>query len=368
MVADVREEAARARARRVRHPGAVGELDGRAPAPARRRRALLRRQRRPRRGRRGGAGGRPPRRGREAAGDGRGDARRLARRARGRGRSTLRLLHPPPPAGRCMRLRDGRAAARGGAHLVRGGYLQDWLLRRTSGTGGSTARCPGRSATLADLGGHFLDPSSTSPAGGSSSIQASTGRLHDERDVGDPPVARAVELEDHAAAAGPPRRRGAGQRARSARSAPAGATACSWSCRWATARWPGATRTPATSASGARPSGFVAEAAAPRDRPAAPASTRSCPTSTGHPRRRARGPAGDVRGRPAQHPADRRRAARAPPRAAGSTCPRRSCSRSPRPGSPVLVLRGPLALGSIRRTDLRPLAGAPATQGRTSDS
>jgi predicted dehydrogenase len=96
-----------------------------------------------------------------------------------------------------IRLRDETAAA-GGAHLVRGGYLQDWLLRRTDWDWRLDRALSGRSATVADLGGHFLDTVEFATGRRVVSIQAVLGRLHEERVVGEPPVARTAELEDHA--------------------------------------------------------------------------------------------------------------------------------------------------------------------------
>jgi predicted dehydrogenase len=96
-----------------------------------------------------------------------------------------------------IRLRDETAAA-GGAHLVRGGYLQDWLLRRTDWDWRLDRALSGRSATFADLGGHLLDTVEFVTGRRVTAIQATLGRLHAEREAGEPPVVRAVELEDHA--------------------------------------------------------------------------------------------------------------------------------------------------------------------------
>lgn len=124
------------------------------------------------------------------------DARELVRLAEdGRLHAYVCFTRRHLPA--IIRLRDETAQA-GGAHLVRGGYLQDWLLRRTDWDWRLDRALSGRSATFADLGGHFLDTVEFVTGRQVVSIQASLGRLHDERDVGDPPVARVVDLEDHA--------------------------------------------------------------------------------------------------------------------------------------------------------------------------
>lgn len=124
------------------------------------------------------------------------DARRLVALAEGAGlHAYVCFTRRHLPA--IIRLRDETAEA-GGAHLVRGGYLQDWLLARTDWDWRLDRALSGRSATFADLGGHFLDTVEFVTGRRVVAIQASLGRLHDEREAGDPPVARAVELEDHA--------------------------------------------------------------------------------------------------------------------------------------------------------------------------
>ena len=96
-----------------------------------------------------------------------------------------------------IRLRAEVAAA-GGAHLVRGGYLQDWLLRRSDWDWRLDPLLSGPSATVADLGGHFFDTVEFVTGRRIVSVLATLGRLHDERLAGDPPAPRRVELEDHA--------------------------------------------------------------------------------------------------------------------------------------------------------------------------
>jgi len=96
-----------------------------------------------------------------------------------------------------IRLR-GDVAAAGGAHLVRGGYLQDWLLHRADWDWRLDRALSGPSATFADLGGHFLDTVEFVTGQRVAALCATLGRLHPERDFGDPPAPRVVELEDHA--------------------------------------------------------------------------------------------------------------------------------------------------------------------------
>lgn len=96
-----------------------------------------------------------------------------------------------------IRLRAEVADA-GGAHLVRGGYLQDWLLGRSDWDWRLDPLLSGPSSTLADLGGHFFDTVEFVTGRRVVSLLATLGRLHDERLAGDPPAPRRVELEDHA--------------------------------------------------------------------------------------------------------------------------------------------------------------------------
>ena len=325
---------------------AVGDVDGRAPAPRRSTSCTPASptSRTPRSPRRCSAAGRHVMAEKPLAMD-EASARRPGNARRGRGRrQRLRLLHPPPPAGRAAAARRRRGRERRRPPRARRLPAGLAAAARRSGTGGSTARCPGASATLADLGGHFLDLVEHVTGRRVVSIQASTGRLHDERDVGDPPVARAR------GARGP--RRAAG----------AASTAGRWSARtlsqvsagWRDRLFLELSLGDRTLAWSYEDAGDVRRRAAgrtasPRRRGAATTRLHGFfsflpDVYTRHPGRRARGPAGDVRD--GLHSVELMDAALgAPPRAAGSTSPRRSCSRSPRPGSPVLVLRGPLALG-----------------------
>jgi predicted dehydrogenase len=97
-----------------------------------------------------------------------------------------------------IHMREEVAASPGGPHLARGGYFQDWLLARSSWDWRLDPSLSGASATLADLGSHFLDLLEHVAGSRVTSILATLGRLHEERDVGQPPTPRRVELEDHA--------------------------------------------------------------------------------------------------------------------------------------------------------------------------
>ena len=75
-------------------------------------------------------------------------------------------------------LEDGRA---GTPHLVRGGYLQDWLLDPTDWNWRLLSGRAGRSRALADIGSHWIDLAQHVTARRITRVFARLGRLHDVR-------------------------------------------------------------------------------------------------------------------------------------------------------------------------------------------
>jgi predicted dehydrogenase len=73
------------------------------------------------------------------------------------------------------------ASEAGRPHLVRGAYLQDWLLHETDWNWRLEADRGGAARALADIGSHWLDLSSYLLGDDVVAVSAQLGRLHDER-------------------------------------------------------------------------------------------------------------------------------------------------------------------------------------------
>ena len=273
-------------------------------------------------------------------------ARRLAAAAQAAGVVPRRLLHPPPPAGgaaaaRGRRGRDGRRPP--GARRLPAGLAAAprpvGLAARPRAVRGARRRSPTSAGTSSTSW-------STSPAGASSRSRPAPGACTTSATSATRRwrarwSSRTTPCCWRASTAGRWSAR------RSARSARAGATACSWSSRCGDRSLAWSYEDAGDVRVGRQAEGFAAEAPWRRVTAGRTAFYSFLPDvytaiRGGEPA----APAGDVRGRPAQRAADRRRAAQRRRGPLGRRPRRRCCRRSPRPGSPVLVLQGPRALGS----------------------
>jgi predicted dehydrogenase len=86
--------------------------------------------------------------------------------------------HYPLVAEARAMLADGRA---GRPHLIRGGYLQDWLLVDTDWNWRLQSERSGASRAVGDIGSHWIDLLSHVTGSRVASVYARLGRLHDVR-------------------------------------------------------------------------------------------------------------------------------------------------------------------------------------------
>src|SRR5436309_14985416 len=83
--------------------------------------------------------------------------------------------HSPPGVAIVGRASEG---AVGGAHFVRGRFLQDWLLDPNAADWRLDAARGGASRVIADLGVHWLDLAERATGRHASAVVAQVGRLH----------------------------------------------------------------------------------------------------------------------------------------------------------------------------------------------
>jgi predicted dehydrogenase len=86
--------------------------------------------------------------------------------------------HYPLVAEARVMLADGRA---GRPHLIRGAYLQDWLLEETDWNWRLQSERSGASRALGDIGSHWIDLVQHVTGRHVARVYARLGRLHDER-------------------------------------------------------------------------------------------------------------------------------------------------------------------------------------------
>jgi predicted dehydrogenase len=86
--------------------------------------------------------------------------------------------HYPLVAEARAMLADGRA---GRPHLIRGGYLQDWLLSDTDWNWRLQSERSGASRAVGDIGSHWIDLIGHVTGSRVASVYARTGRLHEVR-------------------------------------------------------------------------------------------------------------------------------------------------------------------------------------------
>jgi predicted dehydrogenase len=86
--------------------------------------------------------------------------------------------HYPLVAEARAMLADGRA---GRPHLIRGAYLQDWLLEQTDWNWRLVSERSGASRAVGDIGSHWMDLIQHVTGHGIARVYARLGRLHEER-------------------------------------------------------------------------------------------------------------------------------------------------------------------------------------------